>query len=1522
MAQPPKGDGAAPPSLPPPASFLSTALRACILCSRTAPWRSVVASKRPSPLGEAGFISRLWFQWASGLVAVGYERPLQMTDLWQLRPFESADDAHVELAAAWDAELRAKGPAGASFARVAWRFVRYDLFLVFCLKMGWLLFAVVGNAWLLRELITFFADGATRPLWHGLLLALGFVVSESARSLCVNHHWLVAVLIGVRLRAGVRALLYRKTLTARPTHLNSGQAVTLLTNDASRLLEACNYAEFCVSAPLTVIVAMGVMLWVIGPAALAGFAVLLIFSPLQARIGGRLAVLRRATAKITDERVRVMAELLTGVRLLKLYGYEAAFAEKVAGIRAKEVGVLRRAAVIRVVNSVAAFSLPVLVTLATFATNALMGNPLRPAAAFVVLALFNVARFPLSVLPQATRCVSEASVACKRIQAFLALPEVVAADKPVQLPTATAGDAGGDGADAEAEAFAGARERAAVLLGLAPSAVVLPQADIAIESRGASFLWEVPPPSAPSAAAAGGGKKGAAAPLSSSAPTPAPAAQPTTPSPPPLTLHDISMTVRRGQLVGVVGAVGAGKSSLLAAVLGHMTRIHGAVFLQGTVAYAAQVPWIFSGTLRDNILFGRPYEEQAFRRAVHACALDADLASFPAGDKTEIGERGINLSGGQKARVAFARAVYADADIYLLDDPLSAVDAHVGRHLWRHAIERALKQRGKTVVIVTHQLQYLPRCDAVAVVSAGRIDAFGPSGELAARGVDMRGAAGSGAGGIMSSGAAADSWLDGEDEYEHHQGGGDKGKDTEKDETAVGTAGITIVVAPSTPPAAAAAAAAATTASAVAAGGKLVATEDRAIGAVGNATFASYFRAAGGLHTAVSIVLVLLIGKGSRQVSDWFLSYWTQGGRMAGIRAEPLFGGNGGDVLSKENQLDYAGVYAASVLVVMLANLIQGLIFAVVSLVAARAIHDRVFASVMRATLGWHDSQPTGRTLSRFTGDVDVVDNALPPTLETCLDFMAQCALSVVLIIAIFPYFIVAAVPLLAIFVYVTRMFRRVARELKRLDNISRGPLVSHITASAQGVATIHSYGQGPRFVAENDRHVDLSTRSYWALYALNRWVAIRVDVVTTLTAGVTALLCVMSREWLPPALAGLSVSYALSLAGVLQYTMRLTTETEANFTSVERLTHYADHIPHEVDAVGGEITDEEAKEAVAKTLAAYPAATSAATAAAAEEEERENNKTVSHMVAGAYPGWYPSSWSRPLRAAKWPMRGSLAFEGVSLRYREGLPLVLSEVTFRVAPGHTVGIVGRTGSGKTTLSLSLFRVLELAAGRIMLDGVDISKVSVHQLRRGLAVIPQDPTLFRGTLRSNLDLFSEHEDSALWRVLGEAGIDEWVRGLPGAPGLEAPVQEGGSNLSVGQRQLLCLARALLRGSRVIVMDEATASLDAASDALIQRALRTSLRARGCTLLVIAHRLHTVMDCDRILSLKDGRVAEYDDPAALLGLVPQVEGGGGGGGGRGGMAPSGILASLVEETGPDTAAELRRLAREGHDGRRKA
>jgi ABC-type multidrug transport system fused ATPase/permease subunit len=639
-------------------------------------------------------------------------------------------------------------------------------------------------------------------------------------------------------------------------------------------------------------------------------------------------------------------------------------------------------------------------------------------------------------------------------------------------------------------------------------------------------------------------------------------------------------------------------------------------------------------------------------------------------------------------------------------------------------------------------------------------------------------------------------------------------------------------------------------------------------------------------------------------------------------------------------------------------------------------------------------------------------------------------AISFGLIVIILPWFLVPLVPFALLFAFITGFFRRSARELKRLDNMTRSPLVQHLQGTLQGIATIRAYGQQTRFDAVNQANVDDTTKTQWAFYAANRWLACRLDNITTLAAAVTVAICIASRGTLSPSLAALAVVQALQTGGIFQFATRLFTETEAQLTCVERLDHYSVGIPHEPLVAPGcaPLTEVEAdaaveaclarldREEVAEAAAPSPSASAAGVGgleqagivAKSQQQQLVSAASGANHVAVSVPGaasagalgsltvtngghgtairhsgsssaasgaashsggvscdfagWHASSWNQALLRRQWPSRGEVVFKHVSVRYREGLPLVLNNLSFRIRPGMAVGCVGRTGSGKTTLSLALFRMMELArAGEaepqaglwaadsagvpvaapassasapaklapevavtaggagvdsdacssrsnsnsddrsaIEIDGIDISRVNVYQLRSRLAVLPQDPVLYSGTLRYNLDVFSEHSDERLLWAVERAGLAAFVSGHPA--GLLRPIAEGGSNCSHGERQLIALCRALLRGAQIVVADEATSATDGATDAAVQATLRSGLRGR--TLFIIAHRLQTIMDVDRVLVLAPGgRLLEYDHPAALLGLIPRREPG----------APlEGTLARMVADTGPETAAALSRIA----------
>ena len=1047
------------------------------------------------PLNRANILSSAFFIWASPLISTGMRRPVQMADVLELLESETARIAGDDLRLRWAAEeaaalLEQRQP---SFQRVVLNYVLPDLAWVAVWKMGWLLFGLLSNGFLLQALIE---NLQTRgSLLEGLGYAVAFFFVETARSVCVNRHWLLAVLIGVRLRAGARFLLFAKALRLSGADgSSSGSLVQLISGDASRLLEACNFAEFLLSTWVTCLAVMAILIYLVGPAALAGFAVLLSSIPLQAWLGRRVSALRRRTAAVSDERTSLMGEILLAARLIKLYAFEAPFAQRIAAVRAREVARLRDAALVRGASGLLAFAVPALVLLAVFSTNALTQTvPLRPSTAFVVIALFNLARFPLGVFPQAQRTTEEGRVALQRMQAFLNRPESAPEDAHIVLPLY----------EAQEEIVASAaRERAKALTGDAS----LPANSVAVSARGASFFWSAPPlaPSAtePTSAAL-------SAPEAVTVTMAVTEAAPREP-PPPLPIAgiiNISFEIPIGALVAVTGPVGAGKSTLLEAILGGLHRRSGAFFLRGRAVCAPQTPWIFPASLRENILFGAPYQGERYREVVNVCALASDIAALPHGDSTEIGERGTNLSGGQKARIGLARALYAHADVYLLDDVLSAVDASVGEAIWRDAVRGFLK--GKTVILVTHARAVVSGAGFIISLKNGCIVSAGPNvapdnnpSTSTPRDVDMPKASTQATPPVSpAEGGTATATPPVSPAEEDERGGTD---------TPCGSTTNTLIVA-----------------------------EERAVGAVSASTWITYLKAASGAYSGViglSLAFLLVLGKGAYVASNAVIAMTLSSSRETFLRT-----------------------YAGTVFAVVLFTALQSGLFALVTTRASATLHATSFTSVLCASPQWFETQPTGRILSRFSGDIDALDSALPVSLEAASEFVTLCGLSLLLLAIVFPAFLGPLIPLVLLFFYLTRIFKALARELKRLDNLSRGPLVSAAAAASAGLFSIRVFGRGPAVKESFAAFTDISSRTYWSLYAANRHVAIRVDMLTSATSAIIAAFCCLFRDVIPPATAALAVTSALSLAGVLQYTMRLTTDLESALTCVERLAAYSD---------------------------------------------------------------------------------------------------------------------------------------------------------------------------------------------------------------------------------------------------------------------------------------------------------------------------------------------------------------------------
>ncbi|OQR84874.1 ATP-binding Cassette (ABC) Superfamily [Achlya hypogyna] len=821
------------------------------------------------------------------------------------------------------------------------------------------------------------------------------------------------------------------------------------------------------------------------------------------------------------------------------------------------------------------------------------------------------------------------------------------------------------------------------------------------------------------------------------------------------TLQRISISWGMDTLVAVVGRVGAGKSSLVQAVLGNLCCIGGSVHRKGSVAYVSQQPFIQNATLRDNITFGLPFEHAKYQEAVRVASLAADLHILPGGDLTEIGEKGINLSGGQRTRVAIARAVYQDADIYLLDDPLAAVDSHVGADIFKQCIQTALK--GKLVVLVTNGLHFLKDCDDIVVLADGCIAEHGSYADLvadaavnpvlAAMLVSIQTAPADGTTGVAT--------------------------------------GTTTVIDDGTPPERAPRTSNMVSATSSGDSGVLMSTEDRAVGYVPWSTYRAWISGCGGYGVAICVIVAFAVAQATQVACTLWLSYWSQHA-------------------SSVDQRFYLGVFVVLNIGATLAFYLRSILFFVAALVGADTTFASVLRRVLRAPVGFFDTTPLGRVVNRLSKDVYAVDESLPANWNFFLGSLASLVSAVAMAVVATPWFAVALLPLCAFYYVAQKYYLAASCELQRLDAVSRSPVYALLTETLDGLATIRAYEVQTAFAAKQAALLDTNQRAYYLSCASACWLGLRLECIGTVAATIAAVLAVSAPHNAAFAgLAGVSLSYSFSVAQVLNWTVRCLAILQTQMVSVERLEAYA------------------------------------------------SMATEAKWTA-------PQAVQARLQAQGWPSEGCVVFEHVDLRYRSGLPRVLRDLSFAIRPKEKVGIVGRTGAGKSSLVVALMRIVEPTRGRILLDGVDVTTIGLHDLRDQISIIPQDPVLFSGTIRSNLDPFGRYDDAALWTAVKRAHF--------AVAALDDKVDERGHNFSVGERQLICIARALLKKSKVILMDEATASIDANTDRLIQQSIREEFVE--CTTLTIAHRINTILDCDRILVMDKGSAAEFDAPAELL------------------------------------------------------
>ncbi|XP_065867125.1 ABC transporter C family member 13 isoform X1 [Euphorbia lathyris] len=1142
---------------------------------------------------------------------------------------------------------------------------------------------------LLNKLIRFLQQGSTN--WNGYILALSLGLASVFKSFLDTQYTFRLAKLKLKLRSGIMMVIYQKCLcvtVAERSKFTEGEIQTFMSVDADRTVNLCNSLHDVWSLPLQIGLALYLLYTQVKYAFLSGLAITILLIPVNKWISELIASATEKMMKQKDERIRRTGEILTHIRTLKMYGWEHIFSSWLMETRSLEV---KNLATRKYLDAWCVFfwaTTPTLFSLFTFGLFTLMGHRLEAATVFTCLALFNNLISPLNSFPWVINGLIDAFISTKRLSKFLSCTEYK--HKQGQIVEITP---------------------------LFPNEQLnFISEDMAVIMHDACYTWS-----------SSNNKHQN------------------------LGLNHVTLSVRKGSFVAIIGEVGSGKSSLLAAILGEMQLIHGSVHMSGSLTYVPQVPWILSGTIRDNILFGKNYESKRYSDTIRACALDVDISLMAGGDMAHIGEKGVNLSGGQRARLALARAIYHGSDVCMLDDVLSAVDAEVARWILHNAICGPLTDK-KTRILCTHNIQAISSADMIVVIDKGHVKWVGNSADWA-----------------LSSYSA----FSAENKF-------DTFPNLHEPECSInssieGTNSLLLE----------------TESTHFSEGAQdIVEVELRKEGRVDFDVYKNYAAFSGWLITVV-ICLSAILMQASRNGNDLWLSYWVD--------------------RTGSSQADSISFYLVVLCIFCIANssltLVRAFSFAFGGLRAAVQVHNTLLNKLIDAPVEFFDQTPAGRILNRLSSDLYTIDDSLPFILNILLaNFVGLLGIAVVLSY-VQVAFLLLLLPFWFIYSKLQFFYRSTSRELRRLDSVSRSPIYSTFTETLGGSSTIRAFKTEDYFLAKFNEHVTLYQRTSYSEIIASLWLSLRLQLLAALIISFVAVMAVVgSRGYLPisfgtPGLVGLALSYASPIVSLLGSFLTSVTETEKEMVSVERALQYMD-IPQE--ELGG---------------------------------------------------------SQSLNP-DWPTQGLIEFQNVTMRYMPSLPPALKAVTFTIMGGTQVGIVGRTGAGKSSVLNALFRLTPISSGRVLVDHLDITYVPVRDLRAHFAVVPQSPFLFEGSLRDNLDPLRMSNDLKIWSILEKCHVKSEVEM---AGGLDIHIKESGSSFSVGQRQLICLARALLKSSKILCLDECTASVDTKTSSVLQNAISTE--CEGMTVITIAHRISTVMNMNNILVLEHGNVIEQGNPQDL-------------------------------------------------------
>ncbi|OMJ12696.1 Multidrug resistance-associated protein 1 [Smittium culicis] len=1105
-----------------------------------------------------------------------------------------------------------------------------------------------------------------------------------------------------------------------------------MSSDTSRVSMLFNIFHLLWSTPFQIILILYLLFRTIGYAAFGGFLVMVISIPINISLTRLARSSFREVVKSKDTRIKYIVELITNIKLIKMFSWEEPMKKKINDVRNdQELHALKNYGYLgSLVNFVISLT-PNFVSLSTLAIYAVFDNkthgPLNAQLIFVTLSLLNNLRFSLTRAPMVLSSVIEIFYSIERLENFFNQPEFDKAsiisynDKKNKInPSNSSNDLN----STESQSLLFHTENYNSISEPGSSKISI-DSNCSIMMDKAEFNWD---------------KESN------------------------FNLF-LDFKLNKGECVGILGSIGSGKSSLISAIVGEMNKESGQVIVNGSVSYAPQVPWIMNASLRENIIFGTPYNKEFYDSIIEACELVLDISLLPAGDQTEIGERGVNLSGGQKARVSMARAIYSKPDIILLDDTLSALDATIGKRVFDRVIGPNGLLHNATRIIVTHSMQYLNSFDRILILKEGKLIANSKfSKEVDSILKDMK-------------------FLKTDDTYIE----ADLIKPKNENKLLQSRE-----VLPQTNPE-----------NNTAKSYKLLTVEESQTSSVQWSTYKSFIKSCG-LWSVFFIAITLLLNSTFGVLANYTLKVWSD------------FNDSNLPPSEKPSSILFLSIYALfGVLAAFSSSLASLLIRSVCAINAAKKTHSKMLDSVIKSPMSFFYTTPLGRIINRFSSDQNTIDQVLPGGLMTWASAMLSSISSIIVISLSFPEFTILSLPLIVSYLVIQEYYLQTSRQLKRISSIMQSPIYAHFTESVVGISTIRSFKQQNRFMMDNELKLSKYLSASLTFSSLSSWKSIRIESLGSfivLFASTLGVVYIQMFGRIDASLAALSIVYSLQFTNSLSRSVEAYCGIETNIISVERVYEYT-NLPSEFK----------------------------------ETPETIIQKSKSPEMSG-----------------EWPLNGNIIADDLTVRYFPDLGPALSKVSFKINSGEKIGVVGRTGSGKSTLASSLFRLIEPESGNISIDNLNIRSVELAQLRNSISIIPQESILIAGTLRYNLDPTDKYTDEELWKVIELVNLKEIVNSR--SSGLEMKILNDGGNFSTGQRQLICLARVILKKSKVLILDEATASVDLATESTILNAVEHEFS--GCTVISIAHRLETVIKCDKILYFEKGNLLEAGNPSVLL------------------------------------------------------